>query len=42
VLLFLPLFLFAQDSKFTPYDELPAVEKILKPDYNENFPDWQK
>lgn len=42
VLLFLPLFLFAQDSKFTPYDELPAVEKILKPDYNENFPDWAK
>ena len=42
VLLFLPLFLFAQDLKFTPYDELPAVEKILKPDYNENFPDWAK
>lgn len=36
-------FLFAQQpSKFTPYDELPSIEKILKPEYNENMPDWGK
>ncbi len=36
---------FSQDpprSKFTPYDELPSVEKILKPEYSEDMPDWGK
>lgn len=42
MLLFFPVLLSAQTSKFTPYDELPAVEKILKPDFNENFPEWGK
>ena len=40
--LMFPIFINAQTSKFTPYDELPAVEKILKPDYNEYMPDWGK
>lgn len=34
--------LVSQQSKFTPYDELPVVEKILKPDYAEDMPDWGK
>lgn len=42
LLLFLPLFLYAEPPKFTPYDELPSVEKILKPDYSENMPEWGK
>jgi photosystem II stability/assembly factor-like uncharacterized protein len=29
-------------SKFTPYDELPSVEKILKPEFSDDMPDWGK
>ncbi len=31
-----------QPTKFTPYEELPSVEKILKPEYSEDMPDWGK
>lgn len=42
-LFFGSLVMFAQERpKFTPYDELPSVEKILKPEYSENMPDWGK
>lgn len=29
-------------SKYTPYDELPSVEKILKPEFSDDMPDWGK
>lgn len=32
----------AQKSRFTPYDELPSVEKILKPEYSDDMPAWGK
>lgn len=32
----------AQKTKYTPYDELPAVDKILKPNYSDDMPDWAK
>lgn len=32
----------AQRMDFTPYDDLPSIEKILKPTYNDNMPDWGK
>ncbi|MFD1616282.1 discoidin domain-containing protein [Gelatiniphilus marinus] len=28
--------------EITPYDELPGVNSINKPSYNENYPDWAK
>ena len=26
----------------TPYDKIPGVMTINKPNYNENYPDWAK
>lgn len=31
-----------QVQQFTPYDELPSMEKILKPNYDEKIPEWGK
>lgn len=45
---FLSLFLvcftfgFAQVSQFTPYDELPELNKSYKPVYSDNMPEWGK
>lgn len=33
---------YAQQMEYTPYEELPTIEKILKPTYSENLPDWAK
>ncbi len=32
----------AQNLKYTPYDELPSIDKILKPTYVEDLPNWAK
>ena len=43
VLLSLTITVSAQrPEKYTPYDELPSIEKILKPEYSDNMPDWGK
>ncbi len=43
--IFLLLFSFAlvnAQTTFTPYDDLPAINKLEKPSYSENYPDWAK
>lgn len=32
----------AQQMEYTPYEELPSIQKILKPTYNDSMPDWGK
>lgn len=32
----------AQQMDYTPYEELPSIQKILKPTYSDNIPDWGK
>ena len=29
-------------TAYTPYDELPAINKLEKPAYDENYPEWAK
>lgn len=32
----------AQQMNYTPYEELPSIQKILKPKYSNSMPDWGK
>lgn len=32
----------AQQMNYTPYEELPSIDRILKPAYDNNMPDWAK
>ena len=44
VLLSMFLFLFTSvwAQTYTPYDELPSINKLEKPSYSESFPSWAK
>lgn len=41
LLLIIPLFTKAQ-TQFTPYDELPGIDKTIKPAYSDSYMGWQK
>lgn len=42
LLLFFSLITHAQTQRYTPYDELPEIDRILKPDYSDDMPEWGK
>ena len=40
--LFFSLLTHAQTQRYTPYDQLPEIDKILKPNYSDDMPEWGK
>lgn len=42
LLLFFGLITYAQTQRYTTYDDLPEIDRILKPNYSDDMPEWGK